>query len=191
MTTNLDMLREIYPFDAQTNTFTIPARVANYADYFNPLDPSPSPARDLAPDLVDYLDQCSTEIPHKYELLIRLQVQNSPQDTLSEQDCTASLRTFYQHAIFVVQAQVRHVRGQALKYLLTSLACLAVTIVGEGMISTGFAGNLLHEALLIGGWVFMWEAVTLNFIEMDSYTQEIRRCRRLIAAKMIFSYDQS
>jgi hypothetical protein len=89
----------------------------------------------------------------------------------------------------VIQAQVRRVRGRALKYLLVSFACLASAILGEGWSSTGFAGNLLHEALLIGGWVFMWEAVTLNFIEMDSYTQEINKFKRLIRAKVTFNYD--
>ena len=71
-----------------------------------------------------------------------------------------------------------------------SIACLALTILGEGWSSAGFVGNLLHEALLIGGWVFMWEAVTLNFIEMDGYIQEISRFRRLITAKVTFTNDK-
>jgi hypothetical protein len=186
--TNLDALREIYSYDLTTRTFTIPARVANYDDFFNPLDPSPAPARDLTPELVDYLNQCSTEIPAQYGLSIQLQVQCEAQASQREQDCLASLRTFYQHNVFVVQAQIRRMRGRALKYLLVSFACLAITILGESWSTAGFVGNLLHEALLIGGWVFMWEAVTLNFIEMDSYTQEISKYRRLIAAKVLFTY---
>jgi hypothetical protein len=61
---HLDMLREIYPYDPQTKGFTILARVGHYDDFFNPLDPSLAPARDLAPDLVEYLNQCSDEIPY-------------------------------------------------------------------------------------------------------------------------------
>lgn len=189
--TNLEALLEIYPYDPQTRTFTIPTRVANYNDFFNPLDPSPAPARDLTPELVEYLNQCSTEIPAQYALIIQVQVQNEPQSGQAEQDCLNSLRTFYKHNVFVVQAQIQRMRGRALKYLLVSFACLAVTILGEGWSSAGFIGNLLHEALLIGGWVFMWEAVTLNFIEMDSHTQEITRFRRLIAAKVTFTNDQN
>jgi hypothetical protein len=189
--TNLDALREIYPYDPQTRTFTIPTRLAGYDDFFNPLDPSPAPARDLTPDLVDYLNQCSTEIPARYALMIQLQIQNEAQSSQREQDCLSSLRTYYQHNVFVVQAQIRRMRGRALKYLLVSFACLAVTIFGESWSAAGFVGNLLHEALLIGGWVFMWEAVTLNFIEMDAHTQEISRFRRLIATTVTFSYNQN
>ena len=189
--TNLDALREIYPYDPHTRTFTIPTRVANYNEFFNPLDPSPAPARDLTPELVEYLNQCSIEIPAQYGLIIRLQVENAPQSPQHEQDCISSLRTFYQHNVFVVQAHIQRMRSRALKFLLISFLCLAVTILGEGWVSAGFVGNLLQEALLIGGWVFMWEAVTLNFIEMDSYSQEIIRFRRLIAAKVTFSNDQN
>jgi len=185
---NLDALREIYPYDPPTRTFTIPVSVGNYDDFFNPLDPSPAPVRDLSPELVDYLNQCSAEIPAQYALMIQLQVQGQPHAYQREKDCLASLRSYYQHNIFVVQAQIRRMRSMALRYLLVSFACLAVTILGESWSSAGFVGNLLHEALLIGGWVFMWEAVTLNFIEMDSYTQEISKFRRLIAAKVTFSY---
>lgn len=187
--TNLNALREIYPYNPHTLTFTIPARVTSYDEFFNPIDPSPAPARDLTPELVDYLNQCSTEIPAQYELNIQLQVQNEFQSKQREQECLASLRVFYQHNIFVVQAQIRHMRGRAFKYLMISFACLAITILGENWSSTGFAGNLIHEALLIGGWVFMWEAVTLNFIEMDSFTQEIYKYRRLIAANVSFTYN--
>lgn len=186
---NLNALSEIYPYNADTRTFTIPTRVATYNDFFNPIDPSPAPARDLAPELVEYLEQCSAEIPAGYALHIQLQVQNDARTIEQEQNCLASLRSFYQHNSFVVQAQVRRMRGQALKYLLVSFVCLTSAILGERWSSSSFMSNLIHEALLIGGWVFMWEAVTLNFIEMDNYSQEIKKFRRLISATVTFSYD--
>jgi len=188
---SLDTLCKIYPYDPQTRAFTIPVRLGNYDEFFNPLDPSPAPTRDLTPELVEYLNQCSSEIPTRYGLLIDLQMQNQSPMAQNEQECIASLRSFYQHNIFVTQAQVRRMRGRALKYLLVSFACLALTLLGEGWSAAGFVGSLLHEALLIGGWVFMWEAVTLNFIEMDEYTQEIRKFQRLISAKIIFGYGKS
>jgi hypothetical protein len=50
---------------------------------------------------------------------------------------------------------------------------------------------VLREAVLIGGWLFMWEAVTLNFIEMDEYHQEIKKYTRLIGAKVAFHYGKN
>jgi hypothetical protein len=190
MDNQLDSLREIYPYDPQTRTFTILARVSHYDDFFNPLDPSPAPARDLAPDLVEYLNQCSDEIPSKYPVVLSLQVQLSACDTRREQECMASLQTFYRHEIFVSQAEIRRKRGGSLKYLLIAFLCLAISSMSSQLSLEGFFWGLLREAALIGGWLFTWEAVTLNFIEMDKHYQEIKKYKRLIGAKMSFSYDQ-
>lgn len=191
LNSNIAGLREIYPFDPGTRTFTIPARLERYRDFFNPLDPSPAPARDLAPELVSYLNQCSEEIPDAYPLAIRIEIAAEPRDARREQECLADLRSYYQHETFITQAQIRRRRGQALKYLGVSCLCLALYIFSQGSNLAGFIWSLLREAILIGGWVFMWEAVTLNFIGMDSYLQEIKKFRRLIRAGIQFIYPPS
>jgi hypothetical protein len=191
MDNHLDVLREIYPYDPQSRCFTILARVGQYNDFFNPLDPTPAPARDLAHDLVEYLNQCSDEIPYKYPVIISIHVQNNAQDAQREHECLSSLQTFYRHEIFVSQAEIRRKRGGSLKYLLISFSCLAISAISTQLQLAGFFWSLLREAVLIGGWLFMWEAVTLNFIEMDVHYQEIKKYKRLIGAKLRFTYDQN
>jgi hypothetical protein len=188
---DLDSLREIYPYNPQTRTFTIQARVKLYDEFFNPMDPSPAPGRDLSPELVDYLNQCSDEILNKYQIEILLQVQNEARNVEREQECLKSLLTFYQHETFVTKNQIRRKRGLALRYILVSFSCLAAYILSEQWNLTAFLWSLLHEAVLIGGWLFMWEAVTLNFIEMDVHYEEIKKYQRLVFAKLGFTYDQN
>jgi len=187
---DLDALREIYPFDPQTQTFIILTRLGHYADFFNPLDPSPAPTRDLSADLVDYLTQCSDEIIDKYALLISLELQDEIRDLQREKECLESLRSFFHHEVFVTQAHIRRNRAQALKYLMVSCLCLAIYIFSEPLGLVTFFLNLLREAVLIGGWVFMWEAVTLNFIQIDNHVHEIKKYQRLIRAAVTFSYGQ-
>ncbi len=184
----LDSLRLIYPYDPQTQTFTILTRLNSYADFFNPLDPSPAPTRDISPELIDYLTQCSDEIPTRYPLVISIEIRDETREAQQEAECMQSLQSFFHHEIFVTQAHIRHRRGMALKYLLVSLSCLAAYLLSEQWNPGFFLWNLLKEAVLIGGWVFAWEAVTLNFIEMDTHTLEIRKSRRIIEAMLNFSY---
>ncbi len=183
----LDSLRQIYPFDPHTQTFIIPTRLEGYADFFNPIDPSPAPARDLSRELIDYLNQCSDEIPAKYPVAISIEIRKEMYDAQHEVECVQGLRSFFQHEIFVTQSRIRHGRGLAFKYLLVSLSCLAGYIISEPWSLAGFLWNLLREAILIGGWVFLWETVTLNFIEMDTHVMEIRKFRRLIEARITFT----
>ena len=187
---NLNSLSENYPFDPVTRTFTISLRLKQFDDFFNPMDPSPAPIRDLSYELAEYLDQCSDEIEERYPVEISLAIQMDKRDSLREEECIGSLRTYYQHLVLVSQSHVRRKRGKAIKYLLVSFMCLAV-YVGIGQLDqASFIWNLLREAILIGAWVFMWEAVTLNFIEMDTPIQEIKKYHRLIKAKLIFSYEK-
>ena len=185
---NLDSLSGVYPFDPQTQTYTIPVRLGWYNDFFNPMDPTPAPARDLSFELVEYLNQCSDEIPSKYPLAISLEIQKEAFDLRREKECLESLRNYYQHNIFISHVHIRRKRIQVLKYLLVSFICLAAYTYSEQWSQVYFFLNLLREAVLIGGWIFMWQAVTLNFFELDTQHQEINRYRRLIAAKVNFHY---
>ena len=183
-----EYLQEIYAFDPGARTFTIPVSIERYDDFSTRLDPSPAPKRDLATEVVEYLNQCSNEIPCRYPISIQLQIRADERDAQREQDCLESLRLFFRHEMFVEKSEIRRRRGDALKYLLVSFLCLSFYVVTERLGLNNFFLNLLTEAVLIGGWLFMWEAVTVNFIEMDKYNQNIKKFKRLIQAKMNFSY---
>lgn len=53
---------------------------------------------------------------------------------------------------------------------------------------TTFFLNLIHEAVLIGGWLFMWEAITVSLIEVDKYVQARKKFERLVHTKIEFTY---
>ena len=184
-------LRETYPFDPETGTYTIPMSIERYADFFTDLDPSPFPKRDLASDLITYLKQCSDEIPVSSAVLLEILIRTNPHNPQSEQECTAGLRSFYHHEMFVEGSEIRRKRWSAFRYLLVSLLSLSAYIATEKFSAHGFLLDLGREALLIGGWLFMWEAVTVNFIEMDKHYQAIKKFKRLIQAKINFIYPSS
>jgi hypothetical protein len=182
-------LSEIYPFDAESRTFTVPAAVDRYDGLFNALDPSPAPARDLVTELVAYLEQCSDEIPLKYPLKISIRIRAEARSAAREQECTASLRTNYRHEMLVTLAEISRRRWNSLRYVLASLLCLAFYIWAESWPMGGFLWDVFHEAVLIGGWVFMWEAVSVNFIQVDEKIQQKKKYERLTRAEIVFLYE--
>jgi len=48
----------------------------------------------------------------------------------------------------------------------------------------------LAEGNHLDWWVFMWEAVTVNFIEMAAYNLKIKRIKGLLKAKVTFKYSE-
>jgi len=86
------------------------------------------------------------------------------------------------------KSEIRRQRLDALKYLVVSLLCLSADIASGGLGLNTLPGNLIHEALQIGGWVFMWEAITINFLQTDQHNQAIRKLKRFIHAEYIFIF---
>ena len=48
---------------------------------------------------------------------------------------------------------------------------------------------VLLESLLIGGWVFAWEAVHLLFIDIIEPFRRLREIKRFLEAELSFKYD--
>jgi hypothetical protein len=183
----MQYLKEIYPLDKQQRQFTIPAAVARYEDLYNALDPTPSPNRDLAPDVVGYLNQCSQEIPARYAIKIGIRVNGEARDERREREATDSIRAYYRHEGMLERAELRRDRLSSLRYVVIAVALLAGYALTQRWEGSGLIGSLLREALLIGGWVFLWESVTVNFIHSDAHRQALRRFERLVRAPVTFS----
>ena len=187
---DLKFLQEIYPYDSKKHKFTIPISITHYDEFFSRLDRSPAQKRDLSPELVEYLNQCSGELPSRFEISIDLNISQEACNPDRERDCQVSLQRFFQHQIYMEKSEIRRQRLDALKYLVVSLLCLSADIASGGLVSNTLPGHLIHEALQIGGWVFMWEAITINFLQTDQHYQAIRKLKRFIQAEIHFSYSE-
>jgi len=45
-----------------------------------------------------------------------------------------------------------------------------------------------REGLIVGGWVFLWEAFSMLFIQLDDVYQSLNMFKRLLNCKIVFSY---
>jgi hypothetical protein len=183
-----NFLEEMYPYDPASRTFTIPISIERYAELYNHLDPSPIPLRDLAPDLVDYLHQCSIEIPNRYAVTLNLGIRADERDLQSEKEIQTSLCTFYKHEMLREKSETHRRLIDALKYLAISFLCLVGYFAIDRIAGTILLLNLLKEAVLIGGWLFMWETITVSLIEVDKNVQAMKKFERLVRAKIDFKY---
>jgi hypothetical protein len=186
---DLKFLQEIYPYDPEKHKFTIPISITRDNEFFSRLDSSPAPKRDLSPELVEYLNQCSGEISSRFEISIDLNISQEACNPDRERDCLGRLQRFFQHQIYMEKSEIRRQRMNALKYLVVSLLCLSADIASGGLVSKTLPDNLLYEALQIGGWVFMWEAITVNFLHTDKHNQVNRKLKRFIQTNIHFTYS--
>ena len=155
-------LEKIYERDQQTKAFIISVAIDQYVDVFNELDSAPWRRRDLDHDLRIFLEESSSDIPLKYEIVLQFNVSKD--------------RDSYQKSGF---------------YMLASFLLLFVSFsfqletVGNTVLTT------LVNGVNIVGWVFLWEAIsTFAFTSRDA-REKFSHYKRLSEAEVRFTYLKS
>ncbi len=179
-------LEEVYLFDAAKKAFTIQVAVNQYDELFNRLDPTPLHQRDLAPDLMAFLKECSEEIPFRYQINLLINVSQENRDSLVERKVLEGFRHYFLYEINVISDQLRHTRRRALKYVLVSFLSITSAALLRGLLEENLIMNYLREGLTIGGWVFLWEAISVSFIQSDPINRLKTHLRRLQQADIRF-----
>ena len=184
----LSYLKKAYPYVPEDNTFTIRIAVAEYIDLFNSLDPTPFGIRDLAPDLIDFLNTCSSDIPFKYAVKLEINIGNRQKDDKLEQEILHGFKHYFEYIVSIEQEKIRRSRTRMGKYVLMSFFFITCSALLSRITAENFMVNFLQEGCLIGGWVFLWQAFDMNFIHMDEIKDTLKQYVRLASAQIAFSY---
>ncbi|MBL7006753.1 MAG: hypothetical protein ISR78_06725, partial [Spirochaetia bacterium] len=65
------LINKVYDYNPETQAYIIKVSIKQYTHIFNDLDPAPLKRRDLNQDLLNYLDDCSFDIPLGYKVNIQ------------------------------------------------------------------------------------------------------------------------
>lgn len=148
-----------------SNCEIIEVRVAALPHLFNTIDPTPFKQRDLDPRVEEFIVGWAREIPNKKRiaLLVHLDQRAGPADeALVARD---AIHAFFADRARVSRARLRQLFRRGRISLVIGLAVLTALIGAAEFLSrrtteTGFA-PILHESLLIGGWVAMWRPLEI------------------------------
>ncbi len=184
----LAYLKNAYPYDSENNSFTIRISVEDYFSLFNVLDPTPFSIRDLSPDVIDFLNTCSNDIPLKYAVKLEINIGNCQKDDKLEQEIQQGFKHYFDYIVNIEQEKIRRSRSRMGKYVLMSFFFITCSALLSRITAENFMVNFLREGCLIGGWVFLWQAFDMNFIRMDEIKDALKQYMRLASAKVTFSY---
>ena len=144
----------------------IDVRLRDIRQLFNSLDATPFPETDLDADAEDFLLSWALDSSRSLPIRIRLHVQDLAEgsniEEITEQTETA-LRNNFEYKADVLQRRLRHLLAQGRTRLVIGASVLIVALLAANVVDR-VAGqseespfwNILHESLLIGGWVSMW-----------------------------------
>jgi hypothetical protein len=160
----------------------IEVHVAELRQVFNSFDPAPFRERDLDPKLEAFIVEWSQEIPRHVPLALRVRVGGpvGPEDGALLRD---AVHQFFARRARSYRRRLRQLFHVGRISLLIGLgAMVALVVLGQIVTSRageGSLGTLLHESLLIGGWVAMWRPLNVFLYDWWPIRADARLCDRL------------
>ena len=181
------LFSEIYKIDQATNLYMIEIALDRYTDVFNDWDPAPFKRRDIDPDLKSYLEGASEEIPMRYPLELCFITSNGIRESKLEEEVKNGLKNAFIFKLYLLRRELRKTNVQTLRCIILGFLFLWVgTVASRKYDQAGGVLSLLSEALFIGGWVFLWEAVSLFFFTNWEIFRLYRYYDRLKNAPIVF-----
>lgn len=181
---------QIYRKFEETNRLMIEVALDNYEDMFSEWDPAPFKRRAIDPDLRTFLEECSEEISLRHKIAIAFFIPKAEIDPEKQQKCEEGLRNFFQFNHYLAEKELRASRESALKYSIFGVAFLAIAVAFEHELEANVLFGIFGQGLFIGGWVFVWEALSLLAFKNLELVYAIKEWERFLDAPIVFKKER-
>lgn len=158
-------LHDIYIYDESKNAYIIEVDLDSYGELFNEWDFAPYGKKDLEPDLIIYLEDCVSDIPLKYNIIIRMHLPEGIEDTDKEKGVIKGIRNYYKFMVAIEKRSIQNTRKKAFENSLLSMVFLMTAYLMDQK-DLVLWSKVIQEGILVGGWVFAWETFSKIFFEV-------------------------
>jgi hypothetical protein len=183
------LLEMIYERNTLNGNYIIEVALTNFAEIFNDWDHSPYKRKDINPELLTFLEDSMDDIPMKYDVDIGFYLTEETQNKAREEVIASWVKTFYSFYIEIEKSKIRSIINNATIYIFISIALFAFSYFGDLQGNT-VINYTLTQIIVVGGWVFMWEAISRLLFNTKVISKLIKNYERLSKAKISFRYSK-
>lgn len=180
-------LKSIYKFDKNRDTYVLEISIDTYQELFNEWDASPIRKKDIDPDLAAYLQQVGIDIPLREDIDICFIIPKEQKDEVLEVKAQKAFTNYYNGNIHFINRTLRSNFRKTLMYLVLGFSFIALAYVLTNYPVT-LSFDIIKEGLFIGGWVFLWEAISLFFFVSGDMRKQKRQYKRFASTIIHFVY---
>ncbi len=181
----LEYLKSIYRYNEEAGAFAIDVRLSDYSRAFSQWDSAWAEVREVDPSLVQYLKDCSNDIPFRSPVEIVFAV-SDPRDAEAEEQIVRGVRNYFRYEIFVERGRLRRMFRRSVTYAGVAILFLAFAFAVEPALPDGVIAAAFGEGIYVGGWVFLWEAISQLIFQRASARRTIADYRRFFDAPIRF-----
>ena len=166
--------------------------LADLQQLFNTIDPTPFRDRDLDSSVEEFIVEWARETPTDRPLALLVHLDRASSDTDEAAVVRDAMHMFFARRASATRGKLRRLLRYGRISLVIGLAVLTLLIiaaqfVGRRTSDTGL-GRVLHESLLIGGWVAMWRPLEVFLYDWWPIRAEARLFDRLAAMPVQLRY---
>lgn len=184
----IEYLKTIYRFNSEHGAFLIDVRLPDYSRAFSQWDSAWFEVREVDPGLVQYLKDCADDIPYGYPVEIVFSV-SDPRNPQTEERIIRGVRNYFRYEIFVQRKRIRHLVRRGSWYCIVAICFLVAAATIDPLVPDGVLSATVNEGLAIGGWVFLWEAISQMFFQRGAIRRTISDYARFYEA--LFRFESS
>jgi hypothetical protein len=184
------MYDNLYPKNPKTGNRMIEISLVNYNDFFHEWDNSIFKKRDVHPELTEFLDQCSEEIPLKEKMEIILSLQNETKNLDKENTLKESYKNYYSLYYKIENRKMKGLYKSTIILIVIGFCFMLSSIMLTDQLPESVLSEVLVEGLTIGAWVFIWEALHFMVFERRELFLRRKELKRFLKTPLFFKYKK-
>jgi len=183
-----EQLKNLYKQN-EDGEFVLEAFLDRYVDAFNEWDSAYLEVRDLNPGLIHFLERCSYDIPFKYGIELLFTV-SEKREAETEELISRGVRANFSYKILREKTNLRLLIRRIKKYFAVSVTLLFLVFSLDPILPESLMTRTLREGMMIGGWVFLWQALSLFSFNRGDIVRKVRHYERFLESKISFRYEE-
>lgn len=187
MTNKSKHYERLFRKNNDTGRVIIDIVLEDYLEFFHEWDNSVFKKRDIHSEIAEFLDICLDDIPFNKKLEIAFSIKEANISENKENIIRISYGNYYSSLYRLESRKIKRLLRMAIISFSISLMLLTTYALLIDKPNT-VGARVLIESLLIGGWVFTWEAVHTLFIDIHEPFRRNREIKRLLDADISFIY---
>lgn len=187
---NTTEIKGMYRYSKELNTVYIDIDIDFYREIYNEWDFSPITNSDLDDDLIEYLEDCASEISKKHQICIVFHIPSHIKDDLAEKKSIGGFYNYFNYRIKRRALKLKAIRKQSFLYFVSGVLFLLLATVISHTLPQAILTDFVIEGMAIGGWVLFWEMFNNIFFRSEEYKNKITIYKRLRDSQIQYSTDK-
>jgi len=153
-------------------------------------DPSPIKGRDLNEELADYIFNSVSEIPLKYEVILKLSFNSEESSSYPSDKIRLSIHNYFKMEEHYQKLELRRTIKKGFKGLFVGLFFLFIAIFISHLLEARehFILSFISEGLHVLGWVSMWHPMNIFLYEWWPIKDRIRLLEKTVRMQTEIRY---